>query len=165
MRISDWSSDVCSSDLLPPSGDTPVTTNAATKPKRTTKRTSVPKSEPAAISNATAAALLGDDHAVDRDRILHLDPRTLTLDENARKDVGMTAEFAADVAEKGVTVPLLAYRDAVGQLLVWDGQRRLVAAVEADLDTVPVVVTQAFGDGEERLATQDRVNHHRAGLT
>lgn len=142
-----------------------MSTTTATKPKRTTKRTSVPKSEPATISKTAAAAILGEDHAADRDRILHLDPRSLTLDENARKDVGMTAAFAADIAEKGVTVPLLAYRDAVGQLLVWDGQRRLVAAVEAGLDTVPVVVTQPFGDGEERLATQDRVNHHRAGLT
>lgn len=133
-----------------------------------TKRTQVPKTESATMSNATAAALLGDEHAVDRDRILHLDPTTLTLDENVRKDVGMTKEFAADVADRGVAVPLLAYRDAVGQLLVWDGQRRLVAAIEADNEvnvTVPVVVTQAFGDGEERLATQDRVNHHRTGLT
>ena len=142
-----------------------------TKTRTTRKRTSVPNAAAGTMSKAAAAALLGDGEAVpgsEPDRILHLDPHTLTLDENARKDIGMTAEFAADVAEKGVTVPLLAYRDAIGQLLVWDGQRRLIAALEAGNAanaTVPVVLTQAFGDGEERLATQDRVNHHRAGLT
>jgi len=145
-----------------------MTTTTATKPKRTTKRTSVPKSEPAAMSKTAAAAILGEDHTPDWGRILHLDPRTLTLDENVRKDIGMTAEFAADVAAHGVLVPLSAHRDAVGQLLVHDGQRRLVAAIEADNEvnsTVPVYVTPAFGDNEERISTQDRINHHRTGLT
>lgn len=144
-----------------------MTTTTAKKAPAKSRRTSVPKTETATMSKAAAAALLGDGQAA-AGTLVHLDPHSLTLDENVRKDVGMTAEFAADVAENGVMQPLLAHYDAVGQLLVYEGQRRLVAALEASTQacaSVPVYITQAAGDREERISVQDRANRLRSSLT
>ncbi|NTW42688.1 MAG: ParB N-terminal domain-containing protein, partial [Cellulomonadaceae bacterium] len=94
-----------------------------------------------------------------------VDPRTLTLDANARTQLKITAEFKALVAEHGVRVPLLCRRDPLGNLLVIDGQRRLVTALELDLPLVPVAMLDGVGDDEARLWDQLVTNHGREALT
>ncbi|ALV47955.1 hypothetical protein MB46_19140 (plasmid) [Arthrobacter alpinus] len=48
-----------------------------------------------------------------------LDPATLTLDINVRKDAELTAGFIASLKEHGVMEPVLAHRNADGVVRVY----------------------------------------------
>lgn len=99
----------------------------------------------------------------------HVDPRTLLVDANVRRDARVNADLVASVHDLGVLVPIVAVRTAEGRLRVRFGHRRTLAAIDADRTTVPVVVAadEASDDAAEidRLVTQWAENEHRAGLT
>lgn len=96
---------------------------------------------------------------------LTMDPATLTIDANVRAAVVLDKEFKASIKEHGVIVPVVVRLDPFGQYLVVDGQRRTLAAVEAGLTAVPVVLTAGISDDTDRVITQTVVNQQRAGLT
>ena len=102
-------------------------------------------------------------------RVEHLDPATLLVDINVRHDARLDADFLASIREHGVIVPVVAVRTSDGRIRVRHGHRRTLAAVEAQRDTVPVVVVGDDGDTDAdqvtRLLTQYAENTHRAGLT
>lgn len=135
------------------------------------KRTTVPAVAPvsgAAVGAAVDAAAGGPGYRVHQ--LYHLPPADLRLADNIRTDVDLDDAFLEDVSTNGVLAPLLAYADDQGALAVWDGQRRLAAALDAGLEFVPVFVTaRAFADADAyavaRIVEQYRVNQHRAGLT
>ncbi|GAA2057807.1 ParB/Srx family N-terminal domain-containing protein [Williamsia deligens] len=52
----------------------------------------------------------------------------------------MDRAFVASITERGVIQPVLATRDSAGTLHVRDGQRRTLAAREAELTSIPVYV-------------------------
>ncbi len=93
-----------------------------------------------------------------------LDPATLTVDTNVRKDAELTPEFVASVKEHGVLVPVVGHRTEGGTVHVLMGQRRTLAAVEVGLSAIPVHVV-ATPDEADRLATQVVENDHRRALT
>jgi ParB family chromosome partitioning protein len=93
-----------------------------------------------------------------------LDPATLTVDTNVRKDAALTKEFIASIAEHGVMEPVIAHRKADGTVHVLMGQRRTRAAVEAERPLIPVMVTDS-PDEAERIVTQVVENIQRAELT
>lgn len=97
--------------------------------------------------------------------VLQVDPTTLVLDDNIRTEVRLDDGFVDSIAERDVMVPLHVRQDPLGQLLVVDGQRRLTAALQLALATVPVVVVAGIGDDESRITDQWILNEHRAGLT
>ncbi|WP_029291832.1 ParB N-terminal domain-containing protein [Cellulomonas sp. HZM] len=132
-----------------------------------TKRTTVPAPATSSTSSTALDALTATPptHAPALERV-EVDPRTLTLDTNARSELKLTADFKASITENGgVLVPLLCRRDPLGQLLVVDGQRRLVAALELDLPTVPIALLPPVGDDEARLWDQLVTNDQREPLT
>jgi ParB family chromosome partitioning protein len=86
----------------------------------------------------------------------HIDPRDLVLETNVRDDAGLDPEFIASVKEHGVLIPISAVRADDGQLLVRAGQRRTLAAREAELPTVPVYVRSA-SDGDDTAQLVERV--------
>lgn len=94
-----------------------------------------------------------------------VDPKDLGLHSNIRTDLALDKEFLSSIKQHGVQVPVLAAYDAAGALLVWDGSRRVSAAVQAGLDQIPVVVAAGPGDEVSRIISQDTVNHHRSGLS
>ena len=101
----------------------------------------------------------------------HIAPAELVLDDNVRTDAAdtITPEFIRSIGE-GVHTPLLAYEDGEGAIVVWDGQRRLLAALEAGNASVPVyVTTRAAADEQgrtvERIAGQVITADQRAALT
>jgi ParB family chromosome partitioning protein len=94
-----------------------------------------------------------------------VDPRTLVLAENVRRTVVLDTEFKRDVAARGVRQPIEVRHDPLGQLLVVTGQRRTLAALEAGLDEVPVVLVDDIADEADRIVEQLAENHHRAGIT
>jgi ParB family chromosome partitioning protein len=94
-----------------------------------------------------------------------VDPRTLVLAENVRRAVVLDTDFKRDIAARGVRQPIEVRHDPLGQLIVVTGQRRALAALEAGLDEVPVVLTEDIADEADRIVEQLAENHHRAGIT
>lgn len=98
-----------------------------------------------------------------------VDPRTLLVDLNIRTDARLTPDFVASVHDHGVLQPVVAVRTADGGLRVRFGHRRTLAAVEAGLTSVPVVVAADESSDDagavERLVGQYAENEHRTGLS
>jgi ParB family transcriptional regulator, chromosome partitioning protein len=101
--------------------------------------------------------------------VQQVDPRTLLVDANVRRDARVDTDLVASVRDLGMLVPIVAVRTAEGRLRVRFGHRRTLAAIDAALPTVPVVVAadEASDDAAEieRLVTQWAENEHRAGLS
>ncbi len=99
----------------------------------------------------------------------YLDPATLLVDVNVRHDARLDKDFVASVKESGVLVPIVAVRTTEGAPRVRFGHRRALAAIEAGLPTVPVVVAADEGTDTaaqvERLVSQYAENEHRTGLS
>ncbi|MEO5314331.1 ParB/RepB/Spo0J family partition protein [Pseudarthrobacter sp. CC12] len=93
-----------------------------------------------------------------------LDPATLTVDINVRKDVALTADFIASIKEHGVMEPVIAHRKDDGTVHVLMGQRRTRAAVEAGRAAIPVMIIDSPEEAE-RIVTQVVENIQRAELT
>lgn len=93
-----------------------------------------------------------------------LDPATLTVDVNVRKDAALTADFIASIKEHGVMEPVIAHRKDDGTVHVLMGQRRTRAAVEAQRPLIPVMIIESPEEAE-RIVTQVVENIQRAELT
>jgi ParB/RepB/Spo0J family partition protein len=100
---------------------------------------------------------------------VELDPRSLLVDVNIRTDARLDKEFVASIKDLGVLVPITAVRTTAGDVRVRFGHRRSLAAIEAELATVPVEIIgdEATDDAAqiERILTQHAENAHRAALT
>lgn len=95
--------------------------------------------------------------------LVDADPRTLVVGANTRVDARLDKDFVASIRERGVLQPIVAYRGAGEQLIVVYGQRRTLAAIEADRPLVPVMVL-AEPDDVDRIVDQLAENDHRVGL-
>jgi ParB family chromosome partitioning protein len=93
-----------------------------------------------------------------------LDPATLTVDINVRKDAALTADFVASIKEHGVMEPVIAHLKDDGTVHVLMGQRRTRAAVEAEREAIPVMIIESPEEAE-RIVTQVVENIQRAELT
>lgn len=93
-----------------------------------------------------------------------IDPATLTVDINVRKDAGLTKEFVASIKEHGVMEPVIGHRKEDGTVHVLMGQRRTRAAVEAGRESIPVMIIDSPEEAE-RIVTQVVENIQRAELT
>jgi len=93
-----------------------------------------------------------------------LDPATLTVDINVRKDAALTSDFVASIKEHGVMEPVIAHRKDDGTVHVLMGQRRTRAAVEAERPEIPVMIIESPEEAE-RIVTQVVENIQRAELT
>lgn len=97
-----------------------------------------------------------------------LDPRTLTVDVNVRKDAALTPEFVASIKEHGVIEPVIGHRrdngDGTSTVHVLMGQRRTRGAVEAGAGLIPVMVVGSPKDAE-RITAQVVENVPRSALT
>ncbi|UKA73447.1 ParB/RepB/Spo0J family partition protein [Arthrobacter sp. FW306-06-A] len=93
-----------------------------------------------------------------------LDPATLTVDVNVRKDAALTPDFIASIKEHGVMEPVIAHRKDDGTVHVLMGQRRTRAAVEAERPLIPVMIIDSPEEAE-RIVTQVVENIQRAELT
>lgn len=93
-----------------------------------------------------------------------LDPATLSVDVNVRKEAALTPSFVASIEEHGVLEPVIAHRKDEGTVHVLMGQRRTRAAVEAGLSLIPVMVTDS-PEETERIVSQVVENIQRSALT
>jgi ParB family chromosome partitioning protein len=93
-----------------------------------------------------------------------LDPATLTVDINVRKDAALTADFIASIKEHGVMEPVIGHRKDDGTVHILMGQRRTRAAVEAGRESIPVMIIDSPEEAE-RILTQVVENIQRTELT
>ncbi|MET3937102.1 ParB/RepB/Spo0J family partition protein [Arthrobacter sp. OAP107] len=93
-----------------------------------------------------------------------LDPATLTVDVNVRRDAALTGDFVDSIREHGVMEPVIAHRRDDGTVHVLMGQRRTRAAVEAERPLIPVMIIGSPEEAE-RIVTQVVENIQRAELT
>ncbi|QNG55708.1 ParB N-terminal domain-containing protein [Pseudonocardia petroleophila] len=70
--------------------------------------------------------------------LLRVDPRTLVIGANVRRDVVLDRPFLRSISDRGVREPIIVRRDDHGVLVVRKGKRRTLAAVETGRPTVPV---------------------------
>lgn len=92
-------------------------------------------------------------------QVVQVDPATLLVGPNVRKEVSLDAEFKSSIKDRGVLVPITAQETPDGFVVI-DGQRRTLAAVDAGVKTVPVYVTAAVTE-KDRIVDQIVVNLHR----
>ncbi|MFC9556023.1 ParB/RepB/Spo0J family partition protein [Rhodococcus sp. NPDC056960] len=104
--------------------------------------------------------------------LLEVDPRTLDVGKNVRDQVDLeeTPGFVESVREHGVLHPITASRREDGSLVVIDGQRRTLASIATNRDTIPVLVRPQHAADEveraiARISEQMNSNNHRTGLT
>jgi ParB family chromosome partitioning protein len=116
------------------------------------------------------ATITPDAQAIATGELLNLDPAELVLQDNVRTDPVLGKDFIESIAT-GVRLPLYAVRAADGTVKVRDGQRRMLAAREAALASIPVYVVPADAaesdDAERtrrRIIDQVTANEARADL-
>ncbi|MDQ1082501.1 MULTISPECIES: ParB/RepB/Spo0J family partition protein [Microbacterium] len=97
--------------------------------------------------------------------IEHIDPTTLVIEANVRTSAPVTKDFIASIRENGVITPILARRDEHGNVIVRAGQRRTLAAREAEVPTVPVYVVEGDDTTADRIIQQIIENDQRADLS
>jgi ParB family chromosome partitioning protein len=97
--------------------------------------------------------------------IEHIDPNQIIVEANVRTDANLPREFVASIAQNGVLTPILARRDAQGNVIVRAGQRRTLAAREAGLATIPAYIVEADETTVDRIVQQMVENDHREAVT
>jgi ParB family transcriptional regulator, chromosome partitioning protein len=77
---------------------------------------------------------------------------------NIRTDARLDKDFVASIKDFGVLVPVIAVRTAGGDVRVRFGHRRTLAAIQADLGTVPVEIVgdEATDDAGQSSASSQR---------
>ncbi|MEY9853539.1 ParB family chromosome partitioning protein [Leifsonia sp. EB41] len=97
--------------------------------------------------------------------IEHLNPHTLTIENNVRPSAPITPAFVQSIKENGVLTPVLGHRGDDSTVTVRAGQRRVYAAREAGLTTIPVYLVEADDVTAERIVQQMVENDQREALT
>ncbi|MEV2240110.1 ParB N-terminal domain-containing protein [Micromonospora sp. NPDC049891] len=113
-------------------------------------------------STATAPHALDDEQF--EEELLRVDPATLVVGANVRLDPRLRKTYVDNVRQRGVLEPVIAYRDDNDRLVVLRGQRRTLAAVQAQRPWVRVMVVPK-PDEADRLTDQVNENDHREPLT
>ncbi len=106
----------------------------------------------------------------DEEEVLWVDPRELIIGDNVRTDIRLELGFVADIKDRGVRQIIPVHRDEHGRLVLLTGQKRVLAAIEAGLDRVRVLVEPPPNAGEHdqriaRILEQLGENEHRAEIS
>jgi ParB family chromosome partitioning protein len=107
--------------------------------------------------------------AVDAE-VVWVDPRELIIGDNVRTAVELDKGFVADIKDRGVRQVIPVRRDETGRLVVQTGQKRVLAAIEAGLGRVRVIIEPQVLTGErdrmvDRILDQLGENEHRSGIS
>lgn len=103
--------------------------------------------------------------------LVFVNPSTVKVEVNVRKKPKVPREFVASVKRRGVLVPMLGYFDAEGEVVIRDGQRRILAAQKAGRDEAPALVysnREALDTNQverDRIIDQVVANSNRESLT
>ena len=106
----------------------------------------------------------------DEEEVLWVDPRELIISDNVRTNIRLERGFVADIKERGVRQIIPVHRDEHGRLVLLTGQKRVLAAIEAGLNRVRVLVEPPPHTDERdrqigRIIEQLGENEHRASIS
>lgn len=90
-----------------------------------------------------------------------MNPADVILDDNVRTQAKPSAELVESIRTQGVLAPVIAHRDMLGQVMVTDGQLRVLAAREVLCEKIPVLVGPPPGSAENRIMEQLALNEAR----
>lgn len=93
-----------------------------------------------------------------------VDAREVLIDANIRTNVKIDRPFVASIKRHGVIIPVLAHPAEDGRVWIEDGQRRILAAVEAERYEVPAYIVPENDTEAMRIVRQLIANEHRAEL-
>jgi ParB family chromosome partitioning protein len=88
----------------------------------------------------------------------------VVIKANVRTDVNLTREFVA-IKRHGVIVPVIGHPGEDGRVTVEEGQRRILAAIEAERFEVPAYIVPESDTEAIRIIRQLIANDQRAELT
>ena len=97
--------------------------------------------------------------------IEHIDPNQIEVETNIRTTVKLDPAFVASIREYGVLTPVGCRRTDDGTVTLRVGQRRVLAAREVGLDSIPAYIVEGDDSTVTRLLEQFAENEHRASLT
>lgn len=97
--------------------------------------------------------------------IIQVDPTTLTIALNVRTDANVDKEFVASIKELGILQPPMVVANDAGSYDVVLGQRRVLAAVQAELKQIPVYLVDKSEAEAARIVDQITENEQRQHLT
>lgn len=98
--------------------------------------------------------------------LIEAHPSLLQLETNIRTEAALDAGFLDAIRANGVLTPVLGHRNDDGTVTVRAGQRRVLAAREVGLETVPVYLVPTADDVEaDRIVQQLVENEHRDSMT
>jgi len=103
--------------------------------------------------------------ALDGIQVVQVDPATVKIEANVRTQVALDQAFVRTIKRHGVLIPVLAYEEDDGTIVVRDGQRRVLAAVQAGRATIPAYLVPVKDEARLRIIQQMIANEQRAGLT
>lgn len=97
--------------------------------------------------------------------IEHIDPAQIEVETNIRTTVKLDPVFLASIREFGVLSPVGCHRNEDGTVTLRIGQRRVLAAREVGLASIPTYIVEGDESTVTRLLEQFAENEHRASLT
>lgn len=103
--------------------------------------------------------------------LAYVNPAEIIIDNNVRTVIDIDPLFYESIRDFGVQSPPTCWRDDKGHVHVERGQRRVLAAVQAQLKQIPVLIVPrdiATAEREydlQRIVGQLSENEHRTGLT
>lgn len=102
--------------------------------------------------------------ASDEMTLVQIDPAKAVVGLNVRSEAALTPDFVASIRELGVLEPVIGHYDEQRQFVILRGQRRTLAATEANRATIPAVVVDRPED-VDRIMHQMAENDHRSAMT
>ena len=97
--------------------------------------------------------------------IEHINPTEIQVEANVRTIVKVDPALVASIRAFGVLEPVVCRRSGDGTASVRMGQRRVLAAREAERATIPAYIVEGDNSTVTRLVEQFAENEHRADLT
>lgn len=92
-------------------------------------------------------------------------PSDVIVDANIRSTVTVDKPFWASVKQDGILVPLIVEQRPDGTHHLIDGQRRILAAIDAGLTQIPATIISTSSSDSDHIVRQLVVNEHREQLT
>lgn len=144
--------------------DTPPSTDAPderTEPEDEPDGDAEPdENEPEDDADAEAEA-----DALDGIAVVQVNPNEVRIEANVRTRVVLGAAFVRTIKRHGVLLPVLGYFDEDGAIVIRDGQRRILGAIQAERATVPAYLVPHRDENRLRIIQQMLANAHRESLT
>lgn len=142
-----------------------IQTLATTDPAPLLQDTGDEQTEPEAAPDEDESEADAEAEALDGITVVQVNPNEVRVETNVRTRVVLGAAFVRTIKRHGVLLPVLGYHDENGGIVIRDGQRRILGAIEAGRTAVPAYLVPHRDENRLRIIQQMLANAHRESLT